>query len=58
MKRKIWKWFFEAIALCLACLLLWWSVVAFICVVAVGIIGFIGFILCVDTIGEWLHRKK
>ena len=58
MKKKIWEWVFEAVALCLAWLLLWWSVVAFVCVVAVGVIGFVCFILFIDTIGGWIQRKR
>ncbi|MBR5592199.1 MAG: hypothetical protein IKW38_06745 [Kiritimatiellae bacterium] len=58
MKKKIWEWLLEALATLLAGLLLWWSPVAFVCVVAVGVIGFICFILFIDTIGGWIQRKR
>lgn len=58
MKKKILEYFFEAVAGLLAGVLLWWSAVAFVCVVAVGIVGFVGFILFVDVIGGWLCRRK
>ena len=58
MKKQIGMWALEAFLTLVAGLILWWSVVAFVCVVAIGVVGFIGFILFVDTIGEWLHRKR
>ena len=58
MKKQIGMWALEAFLTLVAGLILWWSVVAFVCVVAIGVVGFIGFILFIDTIGEWLHRKR
>lgn len=58
MKKQFGMWALGAVAILIAGLLLWWSVVAFVCVVAFCVVGFIGFILFVDTIGEWLLRRK
>lgn len=51
-------WALAAFLMSVAGLILWWSSVTFVCMVAVGVVGFICFILFVDTIGEWLRRGK
>ena len=56
--KKVLGWFLGALMTLLIGALLWWSIVVFVCVVAVGVFGFIGFILFVDAIGEWLQRRR